>query len=71
MSYLRFHLALAFPLMLAACGDDDGGGNGGDDGGNDDGGRGNIENPVGSCAGTTCDGQAPDGNCWCDSACPR
>jgi hypothetical protein len=24
---------------------------------------------VGSCAGTDCDGQAPEGNCWCDAKC--
>jgi hypothetical protein len=54
-------------FMLAACGgDDDGGGDGDGDGDRGPISDGDLE---GSCAGTDCDGPAPEGNCYCDDEC--
>jgi hypothetical protein len=58
MSAMR--VALVTLTLLAACADDDATYDRGPIGKAD---------AVGSCAGTECDGQAPDGNCFCDAEC--
>ena len=58
MSAMRF--ALVAVTLLVGCSDDDAT--------HDRGPIGKADS-VGSCAGTDCDGAAPDGNCFCDPEC--
>ena len=60
MSAMR--VALACLTLLAACSDDDTT--------HDRGPIGKADS-IGSCAGSECDGQAADGNCFCDSECAQ